>query len=253
MKTTKENVNKEKLIKKLQKENEELRERLENREEQIQQYKKDLANNSVVERWQIGKYLHDNLAQQLLSVKITISILKDELSNQNIKDTYQEMINILDKSIDEVRDLSHDIIPMNVETEGVGQAFKHLKEQAEKQYGINCKLETENKLLHKINRRQVATNLYHIAQEAIKNAVTHGEANNIKVALIEHDQQLYLHIKDDGKGFESTSGKSGMGTAIMKHRTEKMGGQLKIREAKEDSKYHTLVTCTIPLSALEDK
>lgn len=161
-------------------------------------------------------------------------------------------MDILDESIKEVRDLSHDIIPMDVEKEGVGQAFQHLKLQAEKQHGVNCTLETEEKILYKINRREVATNLYNITQEAIKNAIIHGEAENIKIALIEHKEQLYLHIKDDGKGFTSSNEKSGMGLKIMKHRAEEMGGRFRTKEAEDRSMYSTIITCSLPLKALSD-
>lgn len=237
-------------LEKLREENEELVQKLESKDVKIQRYEKELAQGSVVERWKIGKYLHDNLAQQLTSAKISISLLKEKLSKENLAEVCEEILEILNESINEVRDLSHDIIPMDVEKEGVGEAFNHLKLQTEKQHGVNCVLETEQRILEKIKRRKVATNLYHITQEAIKNAVIHGEAKNIKIVLIEHEQQLYLHIKDDGKGFETMDEKqSGMGLTIMKHRAEEMGGQLRIKKTKEN-KYNTLVTCSLPLEAI---
>lgn len=232
-------------IKKLKKEKREL-------QEELRRYKKKVADDSVVKRWQIGKYLHDKLAQQLVSAKITISFLTDEISKDTLLKKCKEVINILNESINEVRDLSHDIIPMDVEKEGVHQAFNHLKLQSERLHGVNCILETEERILQKINRRKVATNLYNIAQEAIKNAISHGEAKNIKIALIEHDQQLYLHVKDDGKGFEYTEKSSGMGLKIMKHRAEELGGSLRIKKGKDESEYTTVVTCSIPLKALDE-
>lgn len=239
-----------KKYKRVKEENKKLKEKLREKEKQSQLYRKELVNNSILERWKIGKYLHDNLAQQLISAKISISSLKQSLSKENFVETCDEIIDIIDASIRDVRDLSHDIIPMDVEKEGSGEAFTYLKNQVERQHEVTCTLETEE-ILEKINRREVATNLYNIAQEAIKNAVVHGEAKNIKIAVIEHEEQLYLHIKDDGKGFEYEQEQGGgMGISIMEHRAEEMGGSLKIKDAK-DEEYTTCVTCSLPLEALK--
>lgn len=233
---------------KLREENWKLKEKLKKKDKKIQRYEKGLADNSVVERWRIGKYLHDNLAQQLTSAKISIGLLESKLSKENLAANCNDIVNIIEESIQEVRDLSHDIIPLDVEKEGVEEALRHLKIQSERRHNITCTLETDD-ILQKINNRKVATNLYHIAQEAIKNAVVHGEARNIKIALIEHEQQLYLHLKDDGKGLDPTNDSGGMGITIMQHRTKEMGGECRIKNAKCDN-YTTCVTCTVPLSSL---
>lgn len=233
---------------KLQKEIKRLQEELEKKDEKIQQFYKQLASSSVVERWKIGKYLHDNLAQELTSAKISIILLRNELTREHLVTACDEIVNIIDESIGEVRDLSHDIIPIDVEEEGIAEAFNHLKFQTEKQHGVSCILETDE-ILKKINRREVATNLYNIAQEAIKNAINHGEAENIKIVLIEHDQKLYLHIKNDGKRFDPENRNSGMGIMIMKHRAEEMGGILRIKNAQE-SEYITCVSCILSFKSL---
>lgn len=234
----------ESLVKKLEEKDEEIQ----SYKEEIQRYKKELANNSIIERWQIGQYLHDNLAQDLSSAKITLSLLRNELSREDLISTCDKVIDMVGECINGVRNLSHDILPMDVKKEGVGQAFDHLKEQAENQYGINCIVE-KKVILDKIKRREVATNLYHIAQEAIKNAVVHGEAENIKIYFIENDTNLHLHIKDDGKGFHPADENNGMGITIMRYRAEELGGALKIKEAEDDN-YTTCVICYLPLESL---
>ncbi|PAU95567.1 hypothetical protein CK503_00430 [Aliifodinibius salipaludis] len=248
---SKESNNEYNDLDKLKEKNKKLKEKLKIQEEKNRKYKKALANKSLIERWKIGTYLHDDLAQQLASAKISVCILRDELSKENLSEICNEIINIIDESLREVRDLSHDIIPLDVEKEGVEKALNHLKRQVENQHNIKCRLQTDE-ILHKINSRKVATNLYHITQEAIKNAINHGKANNIKIVLIEHEQQLYLHVKDDGSGLDSKNGSGGMGITIMKHRAEVIGGSLRIKDAKEDG-YSTCVTCTLPLESLEDQ
>lgn len=235
--------------KKLKKELNSLKEENKKKDDKIRKFKENLSQKSVIERWKIGKYLHDNLAQQLTSAKISISLLKDELSKENLTTACADVLDILDESIEEVRDLSHDIIPMEVEKEGVRQTLEYLKNQAERRHGVNIILEIED-IIDKINNRKVATNLYHIVQEAIKNAIAHGEAQNIEIELSEHDQQVYLHIKDDGKGFDATNGSNGMGITIMQHRTKEIDGECNIKNIEDDD-YATCVTCVFSLGSLK--
>ncbi len=60
---------------------------------------------------------------------------------------------------------------------------------------------------------------------------------------------MYLHIKDDGKGFDPEDDSHGMGITIMKHRAEEIGGSLRIKNAQENA-FTTYVTCTLPLESL---
>lgn len=223
-------------------------EEIERYKKEIEHYKQELTNNSVIERWQIGQYLHDNLAQNLSSAKITLSLLNNKLSREDQKSTCNTVIDIIGDCINEVRNLSHDILPMHVRKEGIGKAFDHLREQAESQYGVNCIVE-KKEILDNINCRVVATNLYHIAQEAIKNAVVHGKAENIRIYFIENDSKLHLHIQDDGKGFDPANKYNGMGITIMQYRAEELGGALKIKESNDDT-YSTCVICYLPLESL---
>lgn len=236
--------------KQLQKNYKKVKEKLKKTEEKYRRNRKEMARNNIIKRWKIGNYLHDELAQQLIAAKFSILFLKDELRKEKLTATCDEILDILKESISAVRDLSHDIIPMSVEKEGVGQAINQLKQQAIRQYGISCLLETDE-ILNKINSRKVATNLYQITQEAIKNAVIHGEAQTIKIALIEHEQQLYLHIKDDGKGFDPANKEDGMGIMIMEYRVQEIGGDFRIKDAR-DPDYTTCVTCSVPIKSLAD-
>lgn len=79
---SKGNRGQSKELSKLKEENQKLKEKLKNKEEEFQRYKEGVANKGVIERWKIGKYLHDNLAQQLTSAKISISFLKDEFQEK---------------------------------------------------------------------------------------------------------------------------------------------------------------------------
>jgi two-component system CheB/CheR fusion protein len=90
----------------------------------------------------------------------------------------------------------------------------------------------------------VATNLYRIAQEAITNAIKHGKARIITIALTGGAEALTLRVDNDGLAFPAgkTPGK-GMGLSIMRYRAEMIEGSLDIRKGPDGG---TSVTCVVP-------
>ena len=218
---------------------------------------KQILKNNLSERWELGEYLHDNLGQILATIKIMISELKNEVLNTGegkISPALSELINkikeLIDLEIDNIRNLSHDIIPIDVEKEGTSHAFNQLMRRSQEVHDIKCILETDGVLDH-LNNRELSTNLYHITQEAIKNAAVHGKANHILVEIKKENDQLQLHIKDDGRGYSPDEIKTGgMGLKIMSHRVELLDGTFSISTLPKSNRYSTLIKCTFPAKGI---
>lgn len=224
---------------------EKLKEKLHEKKGKIRKYNDHWRNDNELTPWSIGIYLHEDLAQKLVSAKVTTSVVKNELSEGDLTKTCETIIYTLDESISEVQDLFQEILLMNIETEGLEQAFNHLKLLTGMEYGVNCRLETDQ-TINEITDRTIAANLYNISEEAIINAINPGEAKNIKIALVRHDQQLFLQIKDDGKRINTSDEKS-RDVTIMKDHTEKMGGQFSIKDEEDENSYTTCVCCSYPM------
>jgi signal transduction histidine kinase len=70
-----------------------------------------------------------------------------------------------------------------------------------------------------------AAHLYLIAQEAINNAVRHGQPRSIAVTLRSNHARVSLSICDDGVGIpENQSRSAGMGLKLMEYRAAVIGG-----------------------------
>lgn len=229
---------------------EKLKDKLHEKKDEIRQHLDDWRSDNEVTPWNIGIYLHEDLAQKLVSAKVTTNVVKHKLSDGDLSRTCETIIYTLDESIREIQDLFQEILLTNIETEGLEQAFNHLKLVTAMEDGVNCRLETDQ-TMNKITDRSIAANLFNISEEAIINAINPGEAKNIKIALIRHDQQFFLHIKDDGKRVDSRDEKSRRDVTVMKDRTEKMGGRFSIKDEEDESSYTTCVTCSYPLDILE--
>jgi signal transduction histidine kinase len=75
--------------------------------------------------------------------------------------------------------------------------------------------------------------LYHIAVEALNNAIKHAQATSVSLCLRRGETWVELEITDDGKGFEpgSSGSRGGMGLSGMCQRAEGLGGTLSIHSA----------------------
>lgn len=218
-------------------------------------FQKEILNNNVAERWRIGEYLHDNLGQSLASLKIIVNEIKTKLLENGLDadEEITQINEIVDEGIAGIRDLTHDIIPVDIEEEGVEHAFLHLVRQAQKLHKINCRLDIDNISLQ-IKDRNLATHIYHIVHEAIKNAALRGEAENVTIYLKASNEDLMLKVRDDGIGMINSKKRSdGKGLRIMKHRMELLGGTFRIQDWEEDSKSGTDVLCFIPKKHLKDQ
>lgn len=238
--------------KKDQKELKQTNTRLQNEMKRSEQFQKEIINNSVLERWELGGYLHDSFGQLLASVKILADDIRFKVSDSEIDlaDEVKEINRIIDMCMRGVRDVIHNIIPVDIENEGVAQAFRLLMRQTFKLHDVNCILES-SEVLEDIKNREAATHLYHIVQEAFKNAAVHGEADNILVSVDAEDNHFILQIKDDGVGLKSTKNSDGKGIRIMKHRMDLLGGTFSIDEHSDDNMSGTVVTCTLPMENLK--
>ena len=84
---------------------------------------------------------------------------------------------------------------------------------------------------------------YHIAAEAIANALRHSQATRLTVELCRARAQLVLQITDDGTGMPPGRGE-GVGLASMRQRAEELGGAWTVRSADGTG---TAVEASLPL------
>jgi hypothetical protein len=93
--------------------------------------------------------------------------------------------------------------------------------------------------------QNVVAQLYKISQEAVSNAIKHGKAKKVQIALAQGQGGLKLTVRNDGRPFPATVGQDNrMGLRIMNYRASLIGGALEI---KADGKRGAIVSCSVPL------
>ena len=186
------------------------------------------------EQRRIGQDLHDSLCQHLAGVGFLCKALGNRLdTGMGIKPAdVTEIIRHLDEAITLTRRFAQGLNPVRLESNGLIYALSELAVTAEKLFGISCRFEYNDH----INFNDVTrdTHLYRIVQEALNNAIKHGNAGEVLISFIIKGPNGTLSVKDNGCGFSSTPGKGrGMGLNIMQYRASMIGASLEIRNHED--------------------
>lgn len=181
------------------------------------------------ERREIGKELHDNIGQQLTTTKLFLDMA---MSTSNTES--QEMINMALKSIsgliNEVRGISRSLTPPTLGDLGLIDSIYDLIETIEKTQTFEINLDVSY-----FSERAVPENkklmLFRIIQEQLNNIIKHAEARKVLIAINNEDGSIKLCITDNGKGFDTSQSKIGLGLTNIKNRTELFGGIMSVQTA----------------------
>ena len=217
-------------------------------QQEFLKHQQTLAHMEEKER--LARDLHDNLGQLLGFINMQAQGINQELSNAGIdmvSDKLEQLVKVSQLAHSEVRDYIRDIrTSVNIEQDFVNE-IKKITSLFKYQTGINIDLEIVGNLSGGVVKPNIRTNLLNIIKEALNNIRKHAEAQKVQVTLQITNQQLYVAVKDDGKGFDSTSSggsKGSFGLGIMHERAALIGGQIHIQSEIGKG---TLVTISVPL------
>lgn len=207
------------------------------------------------ERAKIARDLHDHIAQDLSSLKIRIQTLLHEHPALSEISGVQaaDVLNILHRSISEVRNLAYDLRPPGLDQLGlVNTLFVYCEDFARLS---NLKIDFVSAGLDGLSLdADTQINIYRLIQEALHNVKKHSGAQGVTIRLVASSPNLLLRIIDDGHGFDvknwriKTYKEKRMGLHSMTERVDLLGGTIDIRSHPQKG---TAILITIPTKELE--
>lgn len=194
---------------------------------------------SVAEQEQerIGRELHDGLGQELAGAAFLAKALASKLGGINADAAADaEWIKvILGRCVEDVRTLSRQLSPTELEKGDVISTLARLCADVERMYGLSCQLAIEPaaRAPSEATGASAARQMFRICQEALNNATRHGACRTVRVTLALRDTHMRLAVSDDGRGFPVPHGRvesepGGIGLHSMRLRARHLGGRLRI-------------------------
>jgi two-component system CheB/CheR fusion protein len=199
---------------------------------------------SAREQRRIAQDLHDDLGQHLTGVAFMARVLQDRLSETSPHESVEaaKIVALVNEAIRRTRDLARGLLPVVAEARGLMSALERLAGEVSDMFRISCRFEARDPVL--IHEEALAEHLYHVAQEAVNNAIKHGRASSISIELAREADGI-LTVRDDGAGFHTMAGhRPGIGMQIMQYRAKMIGGSLDVRSTPGRG---TVVRCMFPI------
>ncbi|WP_373500627.1 PAS domain S-box protein [Desulfococcus sp.] len=205
-------------------------------ERQIQNLSQQLLNAQENERLMISNELHDTLAQDLSTVKISLEFLAGEPSAlpPDTRQTIAHLGAVLGRSILSVRNLSYDLRPPGLKEIGLIETLASYCDEFEEETGITAKFYSAG-LKGRPMDPFLEINIYRLVQEGLNNIRKHAGAGRAVVRLVGVYPNVILRIEDDGRGFDAgergqpAGGERRMGISSMTERVNLLMGRMEIR------------------------
>jgi signal transduction histidine kinase len=185
------------------------------------------------ERRRVARQLHDELAQSLTGLLMSLDALAPRLarSDADVRKQLERTRAIVATALDQTRRLILDLRPSMLDDMGLVSATRWYAESHLSDRGALVVFQSEGPARRLSS--EIETALFRIAQEAIHNVARHAGARQAAVRLLWTAESVTLVVEDDGRGFEPAAVRvdasgTGLGLLGMRERADLVGGHLAV-------------------------
>jgi signal transduction histidine kinase/streptogramin lyase len=216
------------------------------KEKRVQQeFSNRLMESQENERKRIAGELHDSLGQNLLVIRNRALLgLKDTELSKQTRDQLDQISSVSTQAIDEVRSISYDLRPYQLDRLGLTKAIRSITSGLPSSVQFSMDIDPVD---DEVGKDQ-AIHVYRIVQEGINNILKHSGATEAGVVIRIEGNVIRISISDNGKGMvhsssPDSSGKRGFGLVGIGERAKVLNGTMVIDSLPERG---TTLTISIP-------
>nr|WP_319494087.1 cache domain-containing protein [uncultured Desulfobacter sp.] len=202
------------------------------------------------ERMKIGQELHDDLCPHLIGISGLAAVIREDLKVRHdpAADLAGKMGVLMEDAVEKTRQLARGLCPVHLVSRGFQSALEEIADQYEYYPGIRfaCRMDEGVDILDD----SWAIHLYHIAREAVNNAVKHSNCDRIDIELIRDrsDGLIHLTVTDNGTGIDPDPSGRGIGLQIMAYRAKIIEAQFNIDTGPKGTQVQIVLSASVPNS-----
>jgi signal transduction histidine kinase len=194
------------------------------------------------ERKRVATELHDNLSSLLAATKLSIQVLDPSALPPGEQKLFQSVLDMMDTACNEVRYIAHNMMPVNLERQGLHAALETLVTKLNQTGVITFELTNVDTRL--ALDKVTAFNIYSICLECCNNILRHSKATRAAIVFKATEKELHLLISDNGKGISDTK-KDGMGIRNVNERIESLRGTLEVQTSTDGTSFWFTIPLTL--------
>ncbi len=198
------------------------------------------------ERARIAKDLHDGIGGTLSGIKISLTNLMPHLSlGEKEKLQYERSIDLLNNSAEELRIVSHNMMPPSITQFGLVAALRDFCESINTMKTLRINMQVLGVEIRLSGLNEII--LYRIVQELINNIVKHARASNALLQLSYDNPQLSITVEDNGIGFDPKQivEVTSSGWKNIRSRVDFLKGAIDIRSTGSGTSIHVQIPTLI--------
>jgi signal transduction histidine kinase len=198
---------------------------------------RELVSAQETERARIARDLHDELGQQLTSLRLHLSQLGRDLpANSKARPTLEVTDQEAERIDSRISFLAWMIRPTTIDELGLAKALAGYTREWSRNYDIPAEFRGGGRRPKTRLVPEIEINVYRIAQECLNNVAKYASATAVSVLLSISDKEVTLIIEDDGAGFNTNeerraTGNGGLGISGMRERTALLRGKFEIESS----------------------
>ncbi|MFW6333013.1 MAG: cache domain-containing protein [Thermodesulfobacteriota bacterium] len=194
----------------------------------LKRLEKEVLEVGDREQQKIGQDLHDDLCPHLIGIEGLLKVMRNRLrsADESAVKLLDQITELVREAIGKSRQLSRGLCPVHLVERGLETALGELAAKCTGIFDISCNFQCDHSV--PVADSFISTHLFRITQEAVNNAVIHGQPTRIDVCLDVDPEWVHLTVEDNGSGIPEGVGHEGLGLRIMNFRAKLIGGVLSI-------------------------
>lgn len=234
-----------------------LEQRVEEQTAKIRALASSLTLAEQRERQRIAHVLHDGVQQHLAGLNMRVKMLLRKVDAEEqpaLHDALAQMARIVDEATAMTRTLSVELSPPALQDASLATVMEWLALHMKELHGLRVEVEAVGSC--EIPHHEMRVLLFQLVRELLFNTVKHADVDWAQINLRRDDENLYIDVKDDGKGFEVKSlhrarrTRGGWGLSRMEERLSLFNSTLTIDSAPGQG---THITLSVPCSMLRSQ
>jgi PAS domain S-box-containing protein len=183
------------------------------------------------ERRNLARELHDELGQSLNAIKVDAVTIRD--NSAALPEIHRGALSIIEVSsqvYDVVRSLMQRLRPVALDELGLRSAMQYCVEQWQRRHaGVRCTFTADGELDDLDEQTNIT--LYRLVQECLTNVAKHADATQVGISMTRAVHELRFSFGDNGKGFDPSQKRRGLGLVGLRERVEALAGHFELDSA----------------------
>ncbi len=202
-----------------------------------------LFRGQSIERERVASELHNNLGSLLSGVKWRLESVELESFSPEEKKQYQSVVNLITDAYNQVRHISHNLLPSILEKQGLIPALEKLIADLNRSGRATFELIRPDEVT--IENKKISFELYSCVLELINNILKHANARQVAIEFVQTDHYFILMVTDDGLGVDQEKVFApGKGLENIQQRMNSLNGTFTIRSLR--NRKGTTITLRAP-------